>query len=280
MPIVKINLDELPVGKSLPFNIVNSSGILVIPKNTTLTEDICQKLEDIDLFVDSPKKTDGLDFENEAKALVTNTLSQINLGKEVASFNLFQKEASGYSLIKCEYVGWVKDLALVIEMPRQGNGEFAKLFQLDPGQKIQAKMHVGNNEYIFQSFVISVTNNPLPLAFIKHPATVKTIKVRTANRKEVNLSGFIRYNGLEHEVRIIDISDSGVAFLSDLIIDTNATFDVVVNFKINESPQVLVIPVKIRNSRGLGAKHRYGVSFEENLIVKDKIFLQSFIYTL
>lgn len=280
MAVVKVNLNDLTIGKSLPFDLVTSAGALVIPKNVILSVEIFNKLSDTEVFAESVEKMYGLDLDDEAKAAVTNTLSNLNLGKEVQSFNIFNKEANGYSLLKCEYIGWIKDLALVIEMPRQGNGEFARLYQLDPGQKIQAKMHIGSNEYIFQTFVISVTQNPLPIAFIKHPATVKVIKLRNSNRKEVKLAGKITVDNVQHNIVVIDMSDSGAAFLSDLIIEKSKSFIFTIHLKIDGVEQSLNIPVKIRNCKGLGTKHRYGVSFDGSLSAEDKIFLQSFIYTL
>lgn len=203
------------------------------------------------------------------------------LGKEVDSFYMFIKEGvnNNYKMLPCQYIGWIKDLAIVIEMPRVNHSTGARLYQMEPGQKVQAKLHSGKNEYVFQSFVMCVNNNPIPHLHIKHPSKVKVVVLRTSDRKRAYIASTAKVDDKIFSIVILDLSANGAAILTDVRLETNSEAVLIVSFPINGRTQSLEIPFIVRNNKNESGKIRYGVEFK-NLSLKDTIFLQSFIYTL
>lgn len=278
MALVKVQVSGIKVDKQIPYDLVGSNNALIVPKGTVMTNTIVDKLFDQDIFVDYQLPPDR-DSEDEDIGIVSNKLSKLSLGQEVHSFNIIIREdAVRFKLIPCQYIGWVKNLSLVIEMPRYGNDAHSKLFQLEPGQKIQAKMQCGKTEYIFQSFVMCVTNNPLPHVHIKHPNQVKALTFRKAIRKEVNIKATLNLFNESHHITLVDLSDRGCGFISEITLSTLDPISVKISINyIDTHNEELTLDFELKNTNKFTGMFRYGGDFI-NVGIKDRIKLRSFLY--
>lgn len=279
MSLIRINLRDLPLDKPLDFDVLAQNHSLMLPKGRVLTWDLVEKLSETMVFVEGfDSDTDGV----EGADIVSNVLASMELGKEVQSMYVIARTGDKFQLQPAQYIGWVKNLAIVAEFPRIGSNTGARIVQMEPGQKIQAKIHSGKFEYVFQSYVMCVTNNPLPHMFIKHPAKVKVVVLRNADRKECNIRAHLVVEDKNQtlNVTIIDISDSGAAIYVDSKLNLDWKYKLKIDFEINGLAQSINVPCEIKNEKATSLKIRYGLAFVKDLAVKEKVFLQSYIYTL
>ena len=281
MALVRIQVSDIKKDKPLPFDLVAVSNTLLVPKGTILTRTIADKLEDQEVYIDYEHVILDSNDTDEILSTAKNKLSTLLLGKEVESFHIFVKEANNsVRLLPCAYIGWIKDLSIVAEMPRYGTDVTSRIHQLEPGQKVQAKLQCGKSEYIFQSFVMCVVSNPLPHIHIKHPSQVKTLVFRRAHRKQVSIAAMVDFYNQMHKVAIIDLSDCGCGFISDI---TFAIEDpIIITFSIpfiDSEVTELKIYFKIKNSTKISGRFRYGGDFTD-ISLEQRLKLRSYLYTV
>lgn len=281
MSLIKVEISDFKLDKAIPYDLVGINKVLLVPKGTILKVDLLDRLSSQDIYIEYADFANRDSDSDEILNIANNKLSNIPLGKDVDAFYVFVREGlTGFKLLPCQYIGWVKDVSIVVEMPRYGNVNTSKIYHMEPGQKVQGKIQCGKIEYIFNSFVICVSNNPVPHFHIKHPSQVKSYTYRKSYRKEIMIDAKINFLDQEFKIVIINLSDSGCAFISDFTLEKDefvlldftipcidGTFN---NFKLNFT---------VKNIVKEGRRFRYGGEFTD-MNKEHKLLLRSYLYSI
>lgn len=109
----------------------------------------------------------------------------------------------------CRLIGCLPNRSILLSVPRSGG----KVIRFRPGQKLVARLMVGNGVGLFACAVETQTAEPYPMLFVTYPESVSFKGIRGATRVNVQVAIEATNNSLLDERKIpgviADISSSG-----------------------------------------------------------------------
>jgi hypothetical protein len=108
----------------------------------------------------------------------------------------------------CRLVGCVPGRHILLSVPRAGG----KLLRFRPGQKIVARLMVGNGVGLFACAVETQTAEPYPMLFVTYPDSVSFKGIRGATRV-----------GVEIDIEVTNLDDMSEQVVTGCIADISCT---------------------------------------------------------
>jgi len=186
-------------------------------------------------------------------------------------------------------MGYAVDKSVLVVAPRV-NGRYLEVRE---GEKIVARLMVGNDVVGFSGKVLRVCSNPYRYLHLSYPKDMQAITVRKALRVNISMIASVRSsleNGgfdrdaLAQSVTIEDLSTTGALFTSpDILGDVGDNISITMRINVAGSDDNIMIPAIIRNVRETeviaGEEEIFYHGVELKLSErKDSVLLHAFVY--
>lgn len=227
MSLIPLTEEEIPLGKPLPWNIVDSDGKVLFPHSKVVdNKPLLQQLLKLGLFRNAQQNSDNA--APQAPERQVSRLEQIQLapGDLIQLQTMSTTNAERYQV---RMIGFHAPVSLLVTAPTsQGKLVFVK-----EGQQFLVRGFVGKDAVAYKTRVLKSNLSPFPYLHLAYPDSVQSMRIRSSARVQVDLVTAIAREGAgQASAKMTDISVGGARLLSPRPV-ANKNETVKVSFRIN-----------------------------------------------
>lgn len=173
-----VTLEELQIGKPLPWNLYDREGNRLASENEVietpqqlqmlLAHQPCRQADNDEATNKFPENSDNTVYPFEAMKLKVGDRLQMQLPELLSSERVIVK-----------LIGYVNQLSLLVTPPREANGLRIRLLENDP---VVIRVFTSQNAFGFQTSVSKTINVPFEYVHLSFPKEVKGMVIRKAPR--------------------------------------------------------------------------------------------------
>ncbi|MGD9786816.1 MAG: flagellar brake protein [Sulfuricellaceae bacterium] len=215
MSLQDIDIDEIPLGKPLPWAIYDRGGRLLFDRGQVLPgrEALAGHaggglLADLDASVEALKTMTGMAVPAEADERPTEELFPPG-GVKPQIWDRVQIRLPGTARGKILYshlIGYVKGTTILLTLPRDGE----HWVSVPEGEMVEVRNLTGNHIYVFRSEVLRVSLGGVPYMHLRYPLQVQRQQLRRAPWAKTSLAVTVTAaDGHRAEGHITNLSSSG-----------------------------------------------------------------------
>lgn len=273
MPMIALTEEDIPVGKPLPWNVVDADGkVLFAQSKVVENRSLLKQLVKLGLF-----RSGTAEQASNGETATVSTLEQIQLapGDAVQLQTLNSNSAERYQV---RMIGFHAPVSLLVTAPTlQGKLVFVK-----EGQQFLVRGFVGKDAVAYKTRVLKSSLSPFPYLHLAYPETVQSMRIRSSARAAVDLvTAIVRQNGAQGSARITDISVGGARLVSAKPF-ANKDEELKLSFRINPSglDVYMTVDARVRAVTVEEAQEQQvatGVEFVE-LSEQNRLYLTNLVY--
>lgn len=276
MSLIPLTEEEIPLGKPLPWNIVDSDGKVLFPHSKVVdNKPLLQQLLKLGLFRNAQQNSDNA--APQAPERQVSRLEQIQLapGDLIQLQTMSTTNAERYQV---RMIGFHAPVSLLVTAPTsQGKLVFVK-----EGQQFLVRGFVGKDAVAYKTRVLKSNLSPFPYLHLAYPDSVQSMRIRSSARVQVDLVTAITREGAgQASAKMTDISVGGARLLSPRPV-ANKNETVKVSFRINPAGldvymtlNALVRAVSADDS--LDGQIATGIEFVD-ISEQDRLYLTNMVY--
>lgn len=276
MSLIPLTEEEIPLGKPLPWNIVDSDGKVLFPHSKVVdNKPLLQQLLKLGLFRNAQQNSDNA--APQAPERQVSRLEQIQLapGDLIQLQTMSTTNAERYQV---RMIGFHAPVSLLVTAPTsQGKLVFVK-----EGQQFLVRGFVGKDAVAYKTRVLKSNLSPFPYLHLAYPDSVQSMRIRSSARVQVDLVTAIAREGAgQASAKMTDISVGGARLLSPRPV-ANKNETVKVSFRINPAGldvymtlNALVRAVSADDS--LDGQIATGIEFVD-ISEQDRLYLTNMVY--
>ncbi|WP_341706768.1 flagellar brake protein [Halopseudomonas sp.] len=276
MSLIPLTEEEIPLGKPLPWNIVDSDGKVLFPHSKVVdNKPLLQQLLKLGLFRNAQQNSDNA--APQAPERQVSRLEQIQLapGDLIQLQTMSTTNAERYQV---RMIGFHAPVSLLVTAPTsQGKLVFVK-----EGQQFLVRGFVGKDAVAYKTRVLKSNLSPFPYLHLAYPDSVQSMRIRSSARVQVDLVTAITREGAgQASAKMTDISVGGARLLSPCPV-ANKNETVKVSFRINPAGldvymtlNALVRAVSADDS--LDGQIATGIEFVD-ISEQDRLYLTNMVY--
>ena len=276
MSLIPLTEEEIPLGKPLPWNIVDSDGKVLFPHSKVVdNKPLLQQLLKLGLFRNAQQNSDN--SAGPAPEKVVSRLEQIQLapGDLVQLQTMSAANAERYQV---RMIGFHAPVSLLVTAPTsQGKLVFVK-----EGQQLLVRGFVGKDAVAYKTRVLKSNLSPFPYLHLAYPDSVQSMRIRSSARVSVDLVTAInREQGAQGSARMTDISVGGARLVSPRAV-ANKDETVKVSFRINPAGLDVYMTLNARvravsTDESLDGLIATGIEFTD-ISEQDRLYLTNMVY--
>ncbi|GGE35413.1 hypothetical protein GCM10007421_06490 [Halopseudomonas oceani] len=277
MSLIPLTEEEIPLGKPLPWNIVDSDGKVLFPHSKVVdNKPLLLQLLKLGLFRNAQQNS-----ENTAAQIAERPVSKLEQ-IQLAPGDLIQLQtmsATNAERYLVRMIGFHAPVSLLVTAPTsQGKLVFVK-----EGQQLLVRGFVGKDAVAYKTRVLKSNLSPFPYLHLAYPDSVQSMRIRSSARVSVDLVTAInRDNGAaQASARMTDISVGGARLLSPRPV-ANKDEVIKVSFRINPAGLDVYMTVSAR-VRAVSADESQdsqiatGIEFID-ISEQDRLYLTNMVY--
>lgn len=277
MSLIPLTEEEIPLGKPLPWNIVDSDGKVLFPHSKVVdNKPLLLQLLKLGLFRNAQQNS-----ENTAAQIAERPVSKLEQ-IQLAPGDLIQLQtmsATNAERYQVRMIGCHAPVSLLVTAPTsQGKLVFVK-----EGQQLLVRGFVGKDAVAYKTRVLKSNLSPFPYLHLAYPDSVQSMRIRSSARVSVDLVTAInRDNGAaQASARMTDISVGGARLLSPRPV-ANKDEVIKVSFRINPAGLDVYMTVNAR-VRAVSADESQdsqiatGIEFID-ISEQDRLYLTNMVY--
>lgn len=277
MSLIPLTEEEIPLGKPLPWNIVDSDGKVLFPHSKVVdNKPLLLQLLKLGLFRNAQQNS-----ENTAAQIAERPVSKLEQ-IQLAPGDLIQLQtmsATNAERYQVRMIGFHAPVSLLVTAPTsQGKLVFVK-----EGQQLLVRGFVGKDAVAYKTRVLKSNLSPFPYLHLAYPDSVQSMRIRSSARVSVDLVTAInRDNGAaQASARMTDISVGGARLLSPRPV-ANKDEVIKVSFRINPAGLDVYMTVSAR-VRAVSADESQdsqiatGIEFID-ISEQDRLYLTNMVY--
>ncbi|UJJ33208.1 flagellar brake protein [Halopseudomonas maritima] len=272
MSLIALTEEDIPIGKPLPWNIVDGDGkVLFAQSKVVENRSLLKQLLKLGLFRSAPQD------QGASETAVVSRLEQIQLtpGDLVQLQTMNNTNAERYQV---RMIGFHAPVSLLVTAPTvQG-----KLVFIKEGQQFLVRGFVGKDAVAYKTRVLKSNLSPFPYLHLAYPDSVQSMRIRSSARVSVQLvTAIIRQDGSQGSARMTDISVGGARLVSAKPF-ANKEEELKLSFRINPSglDVYLTLDARVRAvtpEEGAEPQVATGVEFID-LSEQDRLYLTNMVY--
>jgi hypothetical protein len=211
MNLQPVPIEEIPIGKPLPWRLYDHSGYIVFARGEMVNsrEQLESLLAD-GLLRDSnaPPQTNETGDWNEFKEIAPNgTFPPMGIKPQVGELvqlRLLNRNLQSYYSVRL--IGYIKNQSILVMTPTVDK---IPLILMD-GEQIEVRMLTGSNIFAFQTSIQRLCITPVHYMHLDYPLEVRAQKLRKSPWAKVNLGTTVsNENGISEVARIVNLSSEG-----------------------------------------------------------------------
>ena len=277
MSLIPLTEEEIPLGKPLPWNIVDSDGKVLFPHSKVVdNKPLLLQLLKLGLFRNAQQNS-----ENTAAQIAERPVSKLEQ-IQLAPGDLIQLQtmsATNAERYQVRMIGFHAPVSLLVTAPTsQGKLVFVK-----EGQQLLVRGFVGKDAVAYKTRVLKSNLSPFPYLHLAYPDSVQSMRIRSSARVSVDLVTAINRDngGAQASARMTDISVGGARLLSPRPV-ANKDEVIKVSFRINPAGLDVYMTVSAR-VRAVSADESQdsqiatGIEFID-ISEQDRLYLTNMVY--
>lgn len=276
MSLIPLTEEEIPLGKPLPWNIVDSDGKVLFPHSKAIdNKPLLQQLLKLGLFRNAQQNSDNAAPQTPERQV--SRLEQIQLapGDLVQLQTMSATNAERYQV---RMIGFHAPVSLLVTAPTtQGKLVFVK-----EGQQFLVRGFVGKDAVAYKTRVLKSNLSPFPYLHLAYPDTVQSMRIRSSARVQVDLVTAISREGAgQASAKMTDMSVGGARLLSPRPV-ANKDETVKVSFRINPAGLDVYMTLNARvravsTDESLDGQIATGIEFVD-ISEQDRLYLTNMVY--
>jgi Flagellar protein YcgR/PilZ domain len=282
MNLKPVQVDDIPVGKPLPWRLYDRNGFIVLARG----EMVASREQLAALFaagllrdVDAPVPADGAAESMEsAEAARDMTFPPSGIKPQVGELVQLllpkQPQPAYYSV---RLIGYVTQQSILVMTPMTGGVPLI----LADGEPLEVRMVTGNNIYTFQTAIQRLCISPVHYLHLDYPALVRVQTLRRSPWVRVNLSATATdAQGARQLVRIDSLSANGARIqATDSLGEPGATLRIAVHVELDEMSTTLNLAAAILHVQAPagGNGMEYSIEFRD-VPAADALWLKGVVY--
>ncbi|MEL0166610.1 MAG: flagellar brake protein [Pseudomonadaceae bacterium] len=276
MSLIPLTEEEIPLGKPLPWNIVDSDGKVLFPHSKSIdNKPLLQQLLKLGLFRNAQQNSDNA--APQAPERQASRLEQIQLapGDLVQLQTMSTTNAERYQV---RMIGFHAPVSLLVTAPTtQGKLVFVK-----EGQQFLVRGFVGKDAVAYKTRVLKSNLSPFPYLHLAYPDTVQSMRIRSSARVQVDLvTAVIREGAGQASAKMTDMSVGGARLMSPRPV-ANKDETVKVSFRINPAGLDVYMTLNARvravsTDESLDGQIATGIEFVD-ISEQDRLYLTNMVY--
>lgn len=276
MSLIPLTEEDIPLGKPLPWNIVDSDGKVLFPHSKVVdNKPLLQQLLKLGLFRNAQQNSDNA--APQAPERQVSRLEQIQLapGDLVQLQTMSTTNAERYQV---RMIGFHAPVSLLVTAPTtQGKLVFVK-----EGQQFLVRGFVGKDAVAYKTRVLKSNLSPFPYLHLAYPDTVQSMRIRSSARVQVDLVTAISREGAgQASAKMTDMSVGGARLLSPRPV-ANKDETVKVSFRINPAGLDVYMTLNARvravsADESLDGQIATGIEFVD-ISEQDRLYLTNMVY--
>jgi hypothetical protein len=285
MQFTPIKLEELHVGKPIPWTLYDSTGEMMlevgyIPKSAQQIQAFIKNGvgRDLDETIAEVDKTAAPNTPPRDGSVLNLEQIKLNIGDSIQL--QFQSDTDNSRCV-VTLIGYLVDEGIIVTTPIL----HGSIMLVREGQIFVVRMFSGKSAYAFSAVTKRVTNNPFPHLFLSYPKEVRGLVVRGSTRARANIICHATPDGGTGIACIArDISIGGSLIASKTKVgDVGHKLSLKMRVKVNEAEHMLTLSCTIRsvnNSRPSDdgvITILHGLSFE-NVTPQDALVISALLY--
>lgn len=287
MSLQDLDIDEIPLGKPLPWAIYDRGGRMlfdrgqVLPSRQVLDEHASNGLlADLDASVEALKTMAGMAVPAEPDERPTEELFPPG-GVKPQIWDRVQIRLLGTDGGKIMYshlIGYVKGTTIILTLPREGE----HWVSVPEGEVVEVRNLTGNHIYVFRSEVLRVSLGGVPYMHLRYPSQVQRQQLRRAPWAKTNLPVAVTAkDGHRAEGHITNLSSSGAHLTAySSLGNKDDVLRLAFRVECGTSTAELELGAVIRREvgeGGAGGLLEYGVEFQ-GLSDEEALWLKCMVY--
>ncbi|MEH6491922.1 flagellar brake protein [Halopseudomonas sp.] len=279
MSLIALVEEDIPLGKALPWNVVDADGKVLFPHGHVIdNKPLLGQLLKLGLFRSAPQQeAPAAPAAAAASDGQISSLAQIQLapGDLVQLQTLHPTHAERYQV---RMIGFNAPVSLLVTAPTQQG----KLVFVKEGQQFLVRGFVGKDAVAYKTRVLKSNLSPFPYLHLAYPDSVQSMRIRSSARVSVDLvTAVSRADGGQGSARMTDMSVGGARMLSPKPFAQKEE-EVKLSFRINPAglDVYLTINAKVRavsNDETQEGKIATGVEFVD-ISEQDRLYLTNMVY--
>ncbi len=279
MSLIALVEEDIPLGKALPWNVVDADGKVLFPHGHVIdNKPLLGQLLKLGLFRSAPQQeAPASPAAPAAGDGQISSLAQVQLapGDLVQLQTLHPTHAERYQV---RMIGFHAPVSLLVTAPMQQG----KLVFVKEGQQFLVRGFVGKDAVAYKTRVLKSNLSPFPYLHLAYPDSVQSMRIRSSARVSVDLvTAIVRADGSQGSARMTDMSVGGARMLSPKPVAQKEE-QIKVSFRINPAglDVYLTINARVRavsndeTQQGLIAT---GVEFVD-ISEQDRLYLTNMVY--
>lgn len=291
--LVALRMDDIPVGKPLPWPIYGPNQKLLLRSGHVIeTQRQLEMLFRNRLYRLASLGTSGSGGAKNVAPLESKAAEESetrnyvfeDLKPKVGDAIQLQVQEERYPV---KLMGYAKGTTIMVSSPVVDGG----VILLREGQPVVVRSFSGKDAYAFSSSILRVCSAPLPYIHLAYPKAVQSVAVRKTARADVDIIGAVNNvskpdTGASRAVRICDLSVCGASFtVGEVVGEKGDSLNLAFRIKLDEIDANLSIKVcctvcSVSSESDIGdaeGRFRYGVRFSD-VPTDISLLLQNLIY--
>lgn len=211
MSLIALVEEDIPLGKALPWNVVDADGKVLFPHGHIIdNKPLLGQLLKLGLFRSAPQQEREAPTPAAAADAQISSLAQVQLapGDLVQLQTLHPTHAERYQV---RMIGFHAPVSLLVSAPMQQG----KLVFVKEGQQFLVRGFVGKDAVAYKTRVLKSNLSPYPYLHLAYPDSVQSMRIRSSARVSVDLvTSISRENGGQASARMTDMSVGGARMVS------------------------------------------------------------------
>lgn len=285
MQFTPVKVEELQVGKPIPWTLYDSTGEMMlelgyIPKSAQQIQAFIKNGvgRDLDETIAEVDKTAAPNTPPRDGSVLNLEQIKLNIGDSIQL--QFQSDTDNSRCV-VTLIGYLVDEGIIVSTPIL----HGSIMLVREGQIFVVRMFSGKSAYAFSAVTKRVTNNPFPHLFLSYPKEVRGLVVRGSTRSRAHIICHATPEGGAGIACIArDISVGGSLIASKTKIgEVGQKLSLKMRVKVNEAEHMLTLNCTIRSVNNARPSDDgvinilHGLSFE-NVTPQDALVISALLY--
>lgn len=287
MNLQPVPIEEIPIGKPLPWRLYDHSGYIVFARGEMVTSrEHLESLLSGGLLRDSnatPQTNETGDWNEFKEIAASNTFPPLGIKPqvgEVIQLRLLNRNLQNYYSVRL--IGYIKNQSILAMTPTVDK---IPLILMD-GEQVEVRMLNGSNIYAFQTSIQRLCISPIHYMHLDYPREVRAQKLRKSPWAKVNLGVTVSNDeGINEVARIINLSSEGAQLQAPSAIgNLEQSLQVTLHASMDELRTTLTLNATIlhinspRNVQETeNDTQEYGIAFRD-VSETDALWLKTLVY--
>lgn len=288
MNLQPVAIEEIPIGKPLPWQLYSHNGYTVFARGDRIADAEQLKpliadglLRDVDAL---PQDEETAIWEEHEGSPLSTSFPPPGIKPQTGEriqLRILGRDTQAFYY--AQLIGYIRNQSVLVTTPFDGG---QRVIMAD-GERVEVRMLTGSNIHIFQSMIQRVCISPSYYLHLEYPAKVRTQPLRKSPWAKMTLTASVAdAQGNQETARIVNLSPDGAQIhVSRSMGGKNDSLRLTLPVNIDDLKTTLTLDTLIEHVRPAKPDRRadepdmleYGISFN-NTPTEDMLWLKCLIY--